>query len=236
LFFVYLSLHIFPTRLLVIFVVLSLVMLLVQLPARRRFLRDPARRAAIREPITFQSKVWLQFKWAPSRWPYFQIGRWDLAVRTDSFQVTNWVFGSRNRARSTFFSAAEAVMWKRAVDGRDCIVVSGPTYNRSKVEFVFSADEGNAEAWSALAAAGVRGVPAPVTDLVGRPVTDTDSASRDRSALPAPDAHRSFGRVGSDLGTRHTLHTATTTPDRRWSALLRAVSRSYGHAMGTKLE
>lgn len=178
LFFVYFSLHIFPTRLLVVFVVLGVVALLVQLPMRLRFLRDPARRAAIREPITFQSKVWLQFKYAPSRWPYFQFGRWDLAVRTDSFQVTNWVFGSHNRARSTFFHAVEAQMWQKTVDGRDCIVVSGPTYNRSKVEFVFSADEGNAEAWSALAAAGVRGVPMPATDRVGTPTTMLTSAGR----------------------------------------------------------
>ena len=69
LFFVYLSLHIFPTRLLVVFIVLGVVALLVALPMRLRFLRDPARKAAIREPITFQSKVWLQFKYAPSRWP-----------------------------------------------------------------------------------------------------------------------------------------------------------------------
>ena len=167
LFFVYLSLHIFPGRLLVLFIVLGLVFFLVQLPARLRFLRDPARRDAIREPITFQSKVWLRFTYAPSRVPYFQVGRWDMAVRTDSFQVTNWIFGSRNRARSTYFNAAEAVMWQTVADGRDGIVVSGPTYNRSKVEFVFSAEEGNAEAWNALARAGVRSVPAPLTGAGG---------------------------------------------------------------------
>jgi hypothetical protein len=211
LFFVYLSLHIFPTRLLVVFIVLGVVALCVQLPMRLRFLRDPARRAAIREPITFQSKVWLQFKYAPSRWPYFQFGRWDMAVRTDSFQVTNWVFGSRDRARSTFFSAVEARMWQKTVDGRDCIVVSGPTYNRSKVEFVFTADEGNAATWAALAAAGVRGVPMPVTDRVGTPTTRLTSAGP--STPIAPDSRRGFERVGSDLATIRTPHDQQTPSD-----------------------
>ena len=193
--FVYLSLHIFPARVVIVLFALSLVLLLVELPSRLRFLRDPARRAAIREPITFQSNVWLQFRYAPSRVPYFQIGRRCLAVRTDSFQLTSWVFGSRDRARSTFFNAAEAVMWQEVVDGRPCIGVSGPTYNRSKVEFVFSAQADNAAAWNALAAAGVRMAPAPdATSGGGTKTAPTDEGH-------AAPAARRFTRLGSDLGT-----------------------------------
>jgi hypothetical protein len=187
LFLVYFSLHIFPSRVLVTFLILGVLATALALPTRLRFLRDPVRRAAIREPILFQSKVWLRFRYAPTRWPYPPVTRWDMAVRSDTFQVTNWIWGSRDRSRSTFFLASEAVMWRERVEGRDCIVVSGPTYNRSKVEFSFSADGGNPAAWDMLARAGVRVVSGP----------DPGPAAAPGSTAANPV----FGRVGSDLGS-----------------------------------
>jgi hypothetical protein len=214
-FLVYFSLHIFPWRVLAIFLVLGVLATALQLPPRLRFLRDPVRRAAIREPILFQSKVWLRFRYAPTWWPYPPVTRWDMAVRSDTFQVTNWIWGSRDRSRSTFFLASEAVMWREMVEGRDCIVVSGPTYNRSKVEFSFSADGGNPAAWDVLARAGVRVVSGPDP---GAPVAPGSVETNPAVAYPdpvgpaAPPAPRGFGRVGSDLGS---ARAATPRPPNR---------------------
>ena len=95
-------------------------------------------------------------------------------------------------------------MWREMVDGRDCIVVSGPTYNRSKVEFSFSADGGNPAAWDTLARAGVRVVSGPDPGAAGAPgSTETNPAvaSPDPVGSAAPPRPRGFGRVGSDLGS-----------------------------------
>ena len=43
---------------------------------------------------------------------------------------------------SAFFHSVDCVMWQGNADGRDCIVVSGPTYLRSKVEFALSTEGG----------------------------------------------------------------------------------------------
>lgn len=206
LFAVYVSLHLFPLRVIAILVVIGLVSTLMMLPARLRFLRDPARQAAIREPICYEARVWLRFTYAPGHWPYPSWGRSDIGVRTDSFQLTNWVWGSRDRARSTFFHAANAVMWREVVDGRDCIVVSGPTYRRSKVEFAFETWDGsNAAAWQALQAAGVQ-VSAPLPASPPAPATAAAPA-------PAPNTSTGFRRVGSDLGgSRAAAAAPTTTP------------------------
>ena len=214
-FLVYFSLHIFPWRVFAIFLVLGVLATALELPPRMRFLRDPVRRAAIREPILFQSKVWLRFRYAPTWWPYPPVTRWDIAIRTDTFQVTNWIWGSRDRSRSTFFLASEAVMWREMVEGRDCIVVSGPTYNRSKVEFSFSADGGNPAAWDTLARAGVRVVSGPDPGAPGAPgSTETNPAATypDPPRRAAPPRPRGFGRVGSDLGS---ARAATPRPPSR---------------------
>jgi hypothetical protein len=217
-FLVYFSLHIFPWRVLAIFLVLGLLATALELPARLRFLRNPVRRAAIREPILFQAKVWLRFRYAPTWWPYSPVTRWDMAVRTDTFQVTNWIWGSRDQSRSTFFLASEAVMWREMVEGRDCIVVSGPTYNRSKVEFTFSADGGNPAAWDALARAGVRVVSGPDhpdpahLGAPGSGETNPGVASPDPVDPAASPRPRGFGRVGSDLGS---ARAATSQPPSR---------------------
>ena len=97
------SLHVFQVRLLVVFLGLGLIAGLLQLWPTMRFLRDPVRQAAIREPIAFTSKVNLRFVYAPYRWPTPIMGRWDLAVRTDSLQVTNWIWGSRDADRRRSF-------------------------------------------------------------------------------------------------------------------------------------
>jgi hypothetical protein len=163
---------------------LVLVIALLQVPATLRYRRDPARQSAIREPITFQSRVSLRFTYVPWRWPTPLVGRWDLAVRTDTFRVTHWIWGQRDRARSTFFRASECVMWRNG-EG-DGVVVSGPTYLRSKVEFVFSTAGRDQQAWAALLASGVR------------PVTSPSEAVTDMAA--AATGRRAFARVGADLG------------------------------------
>ena len=227
-FLVYFSLHIFPWRVLAIFLVLGVLATALQLPLRIRFLRDPVRRAAIREPILFQSKVWLRFRYAPTWWPYPPVTRWDMAIRTDTFQVTNWIWGSRDRSRSTFFLASEAVMWREMVEGRDCIVVSGPTYNRSKVEFSFSADGGNPAAWDTLARAGVHVVSGPDQGASGAPgsmETNPAVANPDPVGRAGPPGTRGFGRVGSDLGS---ARTATPRPPSRSPASFASPSAGAG--------
>ena len=85
--------------------------------------RNPARWAAIREPILFSAKVWVRFTYVPNWfYPSMGLGRWDLAVRTDTFQITRWMYGNRDRASSTFFNGGETTMWPASVGGRDCIV------------------------------------------------------------------------------------------------------------------
>ena len=134
-------------------------------------------------------------------------------MRTDSFQITNWMYGQRNRSRSTFFHASEAVMWRAVVEGRDCIVVSGPTYRVSKVEFAFSTEGQNAQAWDALAASGVRAADA-LPPPPGMP---------DRSGLvPPPEPVRppgepalpsGFKRIGNDLGNRQRTGVGSPAPN-----------------------
>ena len=128
----------------------------------------------------------LRFAYTPYRWPTPIGGRWDLAVRTDSLQVTNWMWGSRDRAHTTFFHAASCVMW-RAGDSGDGIVVSGPTYLRSRVEFVFSTGAQDQQAWDALVAAGVRPV-----EPGGVRTTDEQVGAT---------GQRTFTRMGGDLGS-----------------------------------
>ena len=205
--FVYLSLHIFPWQIFVIFLALSIVTMLIRWPAYVRYTRDPARLAAIAEPVMFQARTSVRFIYTPSRWLYPLLSRWDLGVRTDSFQITNWVYGNRDRARTTFFHSADCVMWQATKDGRDWIVVSGPTYIRSKVEFAFSTEGQNAEAWNALGLSGVRGVAGP---------PEAPSPNSAPSSAPPPPTTRTMGfrRMGSDLGSgRARMETpGTTTP------------------------
>jgi hypothetical protein len=204
---VYLGLHIFPGRVVVVLAALGLVGTLLMLPARLRFLRDPARQAAIREPIVFEARVWLRFNYAPTYWGYPLFNRWDLAVRSDSFQVTNWIWGQRDRARSTFFHAASAVMWRDLVEGRDCIVLSGPTYRRSKVEFAFAAIDGsNPQAWAALSAAGVRALEA---SQAAPPPSAAPPLSPVVPSTSDTGASRRFRRLGHDLGSGRAV---TPTP------------------------
>jgi hypothetical protein len=151
--------------------------------------RNPARWAAIREPILFSAKVWVRFTYVPNwMYPSMGLGRWDLAVRADTFQITRWMYGNRDGASSTFFNGSETTMWPASVGGRDCIVVSGPTYNRAKVEFAFSAGDGNEAAWNALASAGVIAVAGPAAP----PTSPPDAAIAPTSA---------FRRVGANLGS-----------------------------------
>ena len=148
----------------------------------------------------------------PTRlWVYLRLGRWDIGVRTDTFQITNWVWGNRRRATSAFFHSADCVMWQGNADGRDCIVVSGPTYLRSKVEFALSTEGGNADAWNALALSGVRALPGPpdaTTPDPSSPASVAGAAPRPLSpsanAGPAPLAApaKGFRRLGQDLGSR----------------------------------
>ena len=59
------------------------------------------------------NKVWLRFRYAPTWWPYRPY-RWDMAVRTDTFQVTNWIWGSRAVPQHVL-PRSEAVMWREIV-------------------------------------------------------------------------------------------------------------------------
>jgi hypothetical protein len=179
-------LHVFQVRLLVVMCGLGLIGSVLQLWPKVRFLRDPIRQAALREPIVFTSKVNLRFAYTPYRWPAPIGGRWDLAVRADFLQVTNWIWGSRDRAHTSFFHAPSCVMW-RAGDSGDGIVVSGPTYLRSRVEFVFSTGAQDQRAWDALVAAGVLPV-----EPRGQGTTD------EQRGVTGP---RAFTRGGGDLGT-----------------------------------
>jgi hypothetical protein len=191
-------LHVFQVRLFVALFGLGLIVGLLQLRPKVRFLRDPVRQSAIHEPIVFTSRVNLRFVYTPYRWPTPIMGRWDLAVRTDSLQVTNWVWGSRGRAQTTFFYAPNCVMWRAGGSG-DGIVVSGPTYLRSRVEFVFSTGAQDQLAWDALAGAGVR------------PVESRREQGTDGRVAPA-SGMRAFTRVGNDLGSAAPVPAAASRP------------------------
>ena len=210
---VYLSLHIFPLEPFAVVFGIGLVYLAAMWPARSRFLHNPARLAALSEPVVFQARVFVRFIYAPTRsWVYLRLGRWDIGVRTDTFQITNWVWGNRRRATSAFFHSADCVMWQGNSDGRDCIVVSGPTYLRSKVEFALSTEGRNSDAWNALALSGVRGLPGPPDATtpadpappmsVGDPPPHTLSASSIAGLTPPAAPTKGFRRLGQDLGSR----------------------------------
>jgi hypothetical protein len=179
----------------------------------------------------FQARVSVRFIYAPSRWLYPLLSRWDLGVRTDSFQITNWVYGNRDRARTTFFHSADCVMWQATTGGRDRIVVSGPTYIRSKVEFAFSTQGQNTDAWNALVLSGVRGVAGPPdATTAADPLSPTPGSTTEALPNPAPSSApsptttrtRGFRRLGTDLGSGHARkgtpstaapHAAVPTPD-----------------------
>ena len=199
------SRHVFALGFFALPLAVGLVLTVVFLPRNMRFLRDPARQDAIREPVMYQSKVWLRFAYAPTRVPYTGngLGSWVLAVRTDSLQVTNWLWGNKDRAQSTYFRAGECVMWRAGVQGRDCIVVAGPTCRRSKVQFAFTTSGDDSQAWQALARAGVvpvvprDGAAASETSgIAGAPIPPDVPAA---PAAPAPPG-RLFARIGADLG------------------------------------
>jgi hypothetical protein len=125
-----------------------------------RRLSNPLYQRSMSEPVVFQARVWVRYL----RGNWFNVtifDRWQIAVKTTSFQMTNSPLASTRRRRR-IYSAADATMWTRRIDDRDCIVLSHISpVNQKETRWAFCAESENEPAWNALSAAGVRAVPAP---------------------------------------------------------------------------
>jgi hypothetical protein len=125
-----------------------------------RRLSNPLYQRSMNEPVVFQAKIWVRY--LSGSWFGITIfDRWQIAVKTTTFQLTNSPWAS-TRKRRRIYHAEEATMWTRRIDDRDCIVLShiNPA-NQKETRWAFSAEGENEQAWNALSAAGVRAVPAP---------------------------------------------------------------------------
>ncbi|HXZ62484.1 MAG TPA: DUF2510 domain-containing protein [Acidimicrobiales bacterium] len=154
------ALGILPWQLLFFVLTAGVLVLLFRGRLAAHYWHGRAASPAVGGPVTFASEVWFRFTGGEPR-RSAPTDRWVLAVRTDSLQVMKRGSDRREGAREASLRASDCVMWRAPVEGRECIVVSGPSVRRSEAEFAFDARDRAQEAWEALVAAGVHPLHAP---------------------------------------------------------------------------